>query len=115
MLIDDKEEGAGKLVEDFDFLPPKTIPDPDVQKPADWVEEAQIDDPEDTKPEGYDDIPELIADEDAEKPEDWDDDMDGAWEAPQVPNPLYKGPWAPKKIPNPDYKGPWKAPEIERM
>ncbi len=76
------------------------------------VDEAQIDDPEDKKPEGYDDIPKTIADPEAEKPSDWDDEADGTWEAPQIDNPAFKGEWRAKKIANPDYKGVWVHPEI---
>lgn len=36
------------------------------------------------------DKPENIADPDAKKPEDWDEDMDGEWEPPMIPNPEYK-------------------------
>merc|ERR1712241_322534 len=36
-------------------------------------------------------------------PDDWDDEEDGEWEAPQIPNPDYKGPWEHPMIPNPDY------------
>ena len=36
------------------------------------------------------DQPEYIADPDAKKPDDWDDDMDGEWEPPMIPNPEYK-------------------------
>lgn len=72
-----------------------------------------IDDPEDKKPEGYDDIPEEITDPEAKKPEDWDDEEDGEWTAPTIPNPEYKGPWKAKKIKNPNYKGKWKAPMID--
>ena len=36
------------------------------------------------------DKPEYIPDPDAKKPEDWDDDMDGEWEPPMIPNPDYK-------------------------
>merc|ERR1712037_600438 len=78
--------------------------DPSLSKPKDWVDKKKIPDPEDKKPDGYDDIPEEIPDPDAEKPEDWDDEDDGEWEAPMLPNPDYKGPWSPKMIPNPDYK-----------
>jgi len=113
VLIDSEEVQTGTLPEDWDFLPPKTIKDPSASKPKDWVDAAQIPDPEDKKPEGYDDIAETIVDPDAQKPEDWDDELDGEWEAPQIPNPEYKGPWRPKMIPNPDYKGPWVHPEIE--
>ncbi|CAM0138158.1 hypothetical protein VKS41_001393 [Umbelopsis sp. WA50703] len=113
VLVDGEEKAAGSLLEDWDFLPPKKIQDPEAKKPADWVDEAEIDDPTDVKPEGYDDIPEFIPDPEAEKPEDWDDEMDGDWEAPSVANPEYQGPWSPKKIANPDYKGPWVHPEID--
>lgn len=39
------------MEEDWDFLPPKTIKDPEAKKPEDWDERAKIDDPEDVKPE----------------------------------------------------------------
>ena len=37
------------------------------------------------------DKPEYIADPDATQPEDWDEDMDGEWEPPMIPNPDYNG------------------------
>merc|ERR1711937_614479 len=92
--IDGEEKASGSLVEDWDFLPPKEIKDPDQSKPEDWVDEEMMDDPEDAKPEG------------------WDDDMDGEYEAPMIDNPDYKGEWKPKRIKNPDYKGPWVHPMI---
>ncbi len=49
--IDNKNEKEGKLEEDWDFLPTKTIPDPEAKKPEDWDDRAKIDDPEDSKPE----------------------------------------------------------------
>ena len=82
-------------------------------QPEDWDDKEYIPDPEDKKPEGYDDIPEEIPDSDATKPEDWDDEEDGEWKAPTIPNPEYKGPWKPKKIKNPKYKGKWVAPMID--
>merc|ERR1712060_847410 len=63
-----------------------------------------IDDPEDKKPEGYDDIPSQIPDPDATKPDDWDDEDDGEWEAPLIDNPEFKGEWTPAQITNPDYE-----------
>merc|ERR1712185_275179 len=63
--------------------------DPDVSKPDDWVDTKKIPDPEDVKPDGYDDIPESIPDPDAAKPDDWDDDEEGEWEHPMIPNPEY--------------------------
>lgn len=113
ILVDSDKKASGSLLEDWDFLPPKQIKDPNAVKPADWVDDALIDDPNDVKPEGYDDIPEFIPDPNAKKPEDWDDDMDGEWEAPSIANPDYKGPWTPKKIPNPAYKGEWEHPLID--
>ena len=67
----------------------------------------------------------------AKKPEDWDDEEDGDWEPPRVPNPkckdapgcgewkrpekpnpAYKGKWYPPLIDNPAYKGPWAPKKI---
>lgn len=110
--IDGKKKESGNLTDDWDFLEPKMIKDPEQSKPADWVDTAKIDDPKDVKPEGYDDIPAEIVDPEAEKPDDWDEADDGEWEAPTIPNPEFKGPWKAKKIDNPDYKGPWVHPEI---
>merc|ERR1711976_690636 len=110
--IDNKKAESGSLEEDWDFLKPKTIKDPNAKKPEDWDERETIDDPEDEKPEDWDQ-PEHIADPDAKKPDDWDDEMDGEWEPPMIDNPEYKGEWKPKQIPNPDYKGKWVHPEID--
>ena len=108
-LIDGKKVESGSLTDaaDFDILPPKTIKDPSDVKPADWVDDSQMDDPADVKPAGWDDIPAKIPDPDAKKPEDWDDEEDGEWEVPQIDNPAYKGAWKAKRIPNPAYKGAW--------
>merc|ERR1712227_245690 len=94
--IDMNKVDSGSLADGWDFLEPK-----------------QIRDPEDKKPEGYDDIPAKIADPKAKKPDDWDDESDGAWEAPQIDNPEYKGAWKAKRIKNPAYKGVWEAKLID--
>merc|ERR1712002_672474 len=112
VLIDNEKAESGTLTDDWDFLPPKKIKDPEAKKPADWVDNAKMDDPEDSKPEDWE-KPEHIADPDATKPEDWDDEMDGGWEPPMIDNPEYKGEWKPIQIDNPDYKGVWKHPEID--
>ena len=84
----------------------KRIPDADATKPDDWDEDApyEILDDEVQKPEGWlDNEPLSIPDPggyfqafalrstythlDAEKPEEWDDEEDGDWIAPTVPNP----------------------------
>ncbi|XP_051765463.1 calreticulin 3a [Ctenopharyngodon idella] len=110
--IDNEKVESGSLEEDWDFLPPKKIKDPEAKKPEDWDDRAKIDDPEDTKPEDWD-KPENIPDPDAKKPDDWDEDMDGEWEPAMIPNPEYKGEWKPKQIDNPNYKGTWIHPEID--
>merc|ERR1712240_426023 len=107
VLIDNESAQTGSLTDDWDFLPPKKIKDPEAKKPDDWVDQAKLDDPEDG------DKPEHIADPDATKPEDWDDEMDGEWEPPMIDNPEYKGEWKPRQIDNPDYKGAWIHPEID--
>lgn len=47
-----------------------------------------------------------------------DEDMDGEWEAPQIPNPACEtapgcGTWKRPTIDNPNYKGKWKPPMID--
>merc|ERR1712196_346440 len=111
--IDMNKVDSGSLQDGWSFLEPKQIRDPDEKKPADWVDEAEIDDPTDKKPDGYDDIPAKIADPKAKKPDDWDDESDGTWEAPQVDNPAFKGAWKAKRIKNPAYKGIWEAKLID--
>jgi len=111
--IDQKEVAKGSLKEDWDLLQPKQIKDPQAKKPSDWVDEKEIADPEDKKPEGWDEIPPQIPDKEATKPEDWDEELDGEWEAPQIPNPEFKGEWSAKRIPNPEYKGEWIHPLID--
>eukprot|EP00339_Tiarina_fusa_P017923 CAMPEP_0117084930 /NCGR_PEP_ID=MMETSP0472-20121206/59758_1 /TAXON_ID=693140 ORGANISM="Tiarina fusus, Strain LIS" /NCGR_SAMPLE_ID=MMETSP0472 /ASSEMBLY_ACC=CAM_ASM_000603 /LENGTH=390 /DNA_ID=CAMNT_0004814087 /DNA_START=18 /DNA_END=1190 /DNA_ORIENTATION=+ len=113
VLIDNVEKRSGSLSEDWDFLAPKQIKDPNQSKPEDWVDEATIPDPDATKPEGWDDISQFIPDPEAEKPEDWDSELDGDWEAPLMPNPDYQGEWSAPMIPNPEYKGQWVHPLID--
>eukprot|EP01084_Bolivina_argentea_P114529 203870_1 len=111
--IDGKKTDDGNLKDHFKIELDKTIKDPEVSKPKDWVDDPMMDDPEDTKPEDWDSIPETIADPDAKMPEDWDEEDDGDWTAPMVPNPDYNGEWKPKQIKNPDYKGEWEHPMID--
>jgi calreticulin len=113
IYVDGIEKKSGAIPEFWNILPAKQINDPSQSKPSDWVDERMIDDPEDHKPEGWDAIPAEITDPEATKPDDWDDDLDGEWEAPKIPNPEYKGHWSAKKIENPSYKGPWVHPQID--
>merc|ERR1712000_505447 len=96
------EVKTGSLLEDFSpaVNPPEEIDDPKDTKPDDWVDQARIPDPE------------------AVKPEDWDEDADGDWIPPTVPNPKCAdvsgcGPWSKPMIKNPDYKGKWTAPYVD--
>jgi len=113
VLIDNEEKRSGNLVDEFDFLPPKQINDPNAKKPEDWVDSPKMVDPEDKKPAGWDDIPATIPDPEAKKPDDWDDDLDGEWTAPMIDNLEYKGEWKPRLIDNPAYKGPWVHPQVD--
>ena len=112
VLIDNESAQKGALTDDWDFLPAKTIKDPEASKPADWVDQAKLDDPEDVKPEDWEKA-EHIADPDATKPEDWDNEMDGELEPPMIDNPEFKGEWKARQIDNPEYKGAWVHPEID--
>ena len=112
VLIDQEEAAAGTLEDDWAMLPPKEINDPDAKKPADWVDSPKMADPSAVKPADWDSIPATIPDPDAQKPADWDDELDGTWETPSIPNPEYKGEWKAPLIDNPDYKGPWVHPKI---
>lgn len=114
VLIDNEEAAAGSLEEDWDFLAPKKVKDPEAKKPAqdEWDEREEISDPDDVQPEDWE-KPEHIPDPDADKPDDWDDDMDGDWEPPMIDNPEFKGEWKAKTMKNPAYKGKWVHPEID--
>jgi hypothetical protein len=72
---------------------------------------AAQDDPDDVKPEGWVDD-KTVVDPSAARPDVWDDDMDGEWQPPHVPNPLFTGPWIPKKIVNPEFKGVFKPRQV---
>lgn len=104
-----------------DWVDDLEIPDPDqAEKPEDWDENApkKIPDPEATKPEDWDeDASQYIADPEAEKPEDWDDEEDGEWIAAEVLNPDCEehgcGKWTVPLTNNPDYKGKWIQPLID--
>jgi len=109
--VDGESKQSGDVKEFWDFELPKEINDPDVSKPDDWVDDPMMEDPDDKKPDDWVEE-EMIVDPDAEKPEDWDDEDDGDWEAPMIPNPDYQGPWSAQEIDNPDYKGPWEHPKI---
>ncbi|CAI7756916.1 unnamed protein product [Closterium sp. NIES-54] len=125
ILIDGEKKAEGDLLSGKDFQPPvllpKTIPDPEDKKPEDWDERAKIKDPEATKPEDWDeDAPREIPDEDAAKPEGWLDDEPEEVDDPEAKKPEdwdeeEDGEWEPPKTPNPKCEeapgcGEWKRP-----
>jgi calreticulin len=67
VLIDGEKKESGTLEADWDFLAPKTIKDPSVSKPKEWIDEPLMDDPEDSKPADYDKTPKSIPDPEAQK------------------------------------------------
>lgn len=115
VTINDEVLGQGSLLKELDptIQPSKTISDPSDMKPSDWVDDPEIDDPNDKKPENYDSITAEIVDPEATRPIEWNDDLDGDWEPPTIPNPDYYGPWVPRRIQNPLYKGKWQARQID--
>ncbi|KAJ8639377.1 hypothetical protein MRB53_016071 [Persea americana] len=113
VLVDNRERESGSMYTDWDILPPRKIKEVNAKKPKDWDDREYIEDPNDVKPEGYDSIPAEIPDPKAKEPDTWDEDEDGVWKPPRIPNPKYKGPWKPKRIKNPNYKGKWKVPWID--
>ena len=77
MLFNGESHNLGNLLEDFtpSVNPPAEIDDPEDKKPEDWIDEKRIADPDATKPEDWDeDAPYEIPDEEATKPEGWLDD-----------------------------------------
>merc|ERR1712131_245016 len=84
VLIDNKEEASGSLEEDWDFLPPKKIKDPEAKKPS--------------QEEWDDDM-----DGEWEAPMVDNPDFKGDWKPPMIKNPAYKGRWVHPEIDNPDY------------
>lgn len=105
--IDRKVINSGSLLEDFapPVNPPAEIDDPEDRKPEDWDEREKIADPDATKPEDWDeDAPATITDPDAIKPDGWLDD-----ESPMIPDPEAKQPddW------DAEMDGEWEAPLID--
>ncbi|XP_078433215.1 calnexin homolog [Wolffia australiana] len=125
ILLDGEEKKAADLLsaDDFDppLVPPETIPDPDDAKPEDWDERPKIPDPEAAKPEDWDeDAPAEIEDEDAVKPEGWLDDEPEEIDDPEATKPEdwddeEDGQWEAPKVDNPRCEaapgcGEWKRP-----
>ncbi|KAH9605395.1 hypothetical protein KSS87_004577 [Heliosperma pusillum] len=111
ILVDGEEKKKANLLTGDDFepaiIPSKTIPDPEDKKPEDWDEREKIPDPEATKPDDWDeDAPMEIEDEEATKPEGWLDDEVEDIDDPEASKPEdwddeEDGEWEAPKIANP--------------
>lgn len=123
--LDRKLVNSGSLLDDFtpSVNPPSEIDDPEDKKPEDWDEREKIPDPNAIKPEDWDeDAPPQIIDENASIPDGWLEN-----EPTHVPNPDAQKPedwdaemdgeWEPPLIDNPACVdavgcGPWEPPLI---
>jgi len=125
ILINDESVRTGSLLEDFDpaVNPPANIDDPEDYKPETWVDIAEIDDASATKPADWDeDAPIMIVDTSATKPADWlenEPEMipDPEAEKPEEWDDEEDGDWVPPMVPNPICEeaagcGPWTQPKI---
>ncbi|KAJ8411063.1 hypothetical protein AAFF_G00180980 [Aldrovandia affinis] len=125
VLIDQSSVSKGSLL--VDVVPPvnpqKEIDDPDDAKPEDWDERAKIPDPEAMKPDDWDEeAPAKVDDPDAAKPEGWLDEepefvSDPAADKPEDWDEEMDGEWEAPQVPNPACEtapgcGTWKPPMI---
>lgn len=123
LRINGEKSKAGSLLEDFSpsVNPPAEIEDPEDKKPEDWVDTPRITDPDAKKPDDWDEeAPYEVVDEDAEKPEDWLDNEpefvpDPEAEKPEDWDDEEDGDWIAPTVPNPKCEtvsgcGEWKKP-----
>ncbi|KAJ8336104.1 hypothetical protein SKAU_G00394470 [Synaphobranchus kaupii] len=125
VFIDQSSVGKGSLL--VDVVPPvnpqKEVDDPDDAKPEDWDERAKIPDPESMKPDDWDeDAPAKVEDPDASKPEGWLDEeaefiADPTADKPEDWDEEMDGEWEAPQVPNPACEtapgcGVWKPPMI---
>ncbi|XP_077388459.1 calnexin isoform X2 [Festucalex cinctus] len=126
MLVDQTVVNSGSLLTDMTppVNPPAEIEDPDDRKPEDWDERPKIQDPDAAKPEDWDeDAPAQIPDEAAVKPDGWLDDEPEYIGDPDAIKPEdwdedMDGEWEAPQIPNPACEtapgcGPWKRPIVD--
>ncbi|KAM8909484.1 calnexin [Spinachia spinachia] len=126
VLVDQTVVNSGSLLTDMTpaVNPPAEIEDPDDQKPEDWDERPKIQDPSATKPEDWDeDAPAQVPDEVAVKPEGWLDEEPEYIGDPEAVKPEdwdedMDGEWEAPQVPNPACEtapgcGAWKRPMID--
>jgi len=107
ILIDTAEVSSGSLLTDFTpaINPPREIVDPEDKKPESWDDREKIPDPDAVKPDEWDeDEPKQIADPSATMPSGWLED-----EEAHIADPAAKRPedW------DDETDGEWEAPKIE--
>ncbi|XP_057669252.1 calnexin isoform X1 [Diorhabda carinulata] len=123
--VDKKIVNSGSLLEDFvpPVNPPAEIDDPNDKRPEDWDEREKIPDPEATKPDDWDeDAPPQIFDESAVMPDGWLENEPSHIPDPDAIKPAdwdtdMDGEWEPPLIENPACKtaagcGHWEPPLI---
>lgn len=125
VIVDQMPFLKGSLTEDMTppFVPPAEIDDPDDSRPEDWDEREKIEDPEAVKPDEWDDdAPPKIPDPNAVKPDGWMDDGPEFIADPDAMTPddwdeEEDGEWEPPMISNPVCDevgcGQWEAPMIQ--
>ncbi|XP_056899479.1 calnexin isoform X2 [Takifugu flavidus] len=126
VLVDQTVVNSGSLLSDMTppVNPPAEIEDPEDHKPEDWDERPKIQDPTATKPDDWDeDAPAQIPDEAAVKPDGWLDEEpeyigDPAAVRPDDWDEDMDGEWEAPQIPNPACEaapgcGTWKRPMID--
>ncbi|NP_001080326.1 calnexin S homeolog isoform X1 [Xenopus laevis] len=106
ILVDQTVVNRGSLLNDMSppVNPPSEIEDPEDSKPEDWDERPKIPDPDAVKPDDWDeDAPAKIPDENAVKPEGWLDDEPEYISDPDAEKPED---W------DEDMDGEWEAPQV---
>ncbi|XP_044727577.1 calnexin-like isoform X2 [Chrysoperla carnea] len=124
--VDHKIVNEGSLLEDFTppVNPPAEIDDPNDKKPEDWDEREQIPDPDAMKPDDWnEDAPKKIPDPNAVKPLGWLDEEnplipDSSAKKPEDWDTEMDGEWEPPLITNAACEqapgcGEWKPPQID--
>eukprot|EP00112_Aurelia_sp_Birch-Aquarium-sp1_P024443 Seg774.1_Seg774.3 transcript_id=Seg774.1_Seg774.3/GoldUCD/mRNA.D3Y31 product=Calnexin protein_id=Seg774.1_Seg774.3/GoldUCD/D3Y31 len=123
--VDKQVVNSGSLLSDFEpaVNPSKEIDDPNDKKPEGWDDREKIVDPAAKKPDDWDeDAPQKIVDPSAKKPAAWLDDAPETVPDPSAVKPAdwddeEDGDWEPPQIPNPKCAeggcGEWKAPMID--
>lgn len=123
MFVDGDLNFQGSLFESLEppLKPPAEIDDPEDVKPEDWVDEPRMDDPNASKPDDWDeDAPRKIPDPDASKPAEWYDDEPATVPDPEAERPKdwddeEDGVWEAPLVENPKCAvgcGPWERPMI---